>query len=206
MEEASTFLVGYQLRALFVTLILDGAPAAKLWRYFKINLIEDLTSTLSTDDAIQSALREIDLKLQLHGKSNVQVNLPNVIHTHTEFERMRSAFNPHQCMEYANLHENRLTTEQRQVHTNVIEAVRNNKPQPFMIDAPAGTGKIYTEKYIASRLRGENKTVLIVPQQVLQRYNFRIVGLLIPCLNCPWTMLSRLQPYATLTVKHSEQS
>ncbi|CAM9389513.1 unnamed protein product [Ectocarpus sp. 4 AP-2014] len=31
-----------------------------------------------------------------------------------------------------------------------------------MIDAPAGTGKTYTEKCIAARLRGENKTVLIV--------------------------------------------
>ena len=88
MEEASFFQVGGQLRALFVTLILDGAPAPKIWREFKDHLIEDFLTRLTTADAIQAALREIDLKLQLHGKTNRQVNLPNAIHTQTEFERM----------------------------------------------------------------------------------------------------------------------
>lgn len=35
MQEASGFQVGSQLRSLFVTLILDGAPAAKLWSDFQ---------------------------------------------------------------------------------------------------------------------------------------------------------------------------
>ena len=68
MEEASLFQVGGQLRALFVTLILDGAPAPKIWREFKDHLIGNLLTRLTTADAIQAALREIDLKLQLHGK------------------------------------------------------------------------------------------------------------------------------------------
>lgn len=162
MEEASTFKVGRQLRALFVTLILDGAPAPKLWREFKDDLTEDLRSRLSTGDAIQEALREIDLKLQLYGKSNEQVNLPVVSHTHTEYERMKNSFNIQQCIAYADLHESRLTPEQLHVYTSVLQAVRDKKGQPFMIDAPAGTGKTYTEKCIASRLRAQNKTVLIV--------------------------------------------
>ena len=162
MEEASFFQVGGQLRALFVTLILDGAPAPKIWREFKDHLIKDFLTRLTTADAIQAALREIDLKLQLHGKTNRQVNLPNAIHTQTEFERMRCAFNSQECITYADLHEPRLTSEQRHVYTSVLEAVRGGKGRPFMIDAPAGTGKTYTEKCIASRLRGENKTVLIV--------------------------------------------
>ncbi|CAM9650676.1 unnamed protein product [Pylaiella littoralis] len=162
MEEASAFHVASQLRALFVTLILDGAPAPKLWREFKDGLIDDFLRTLSTPDATMAALRDIDLKLKLHGKSNEQVNLPAVVHTHTEFERMRMAFDPTTCTAYADLHEPSLTPEQKDVYTTVLQAVRDANGQPIMIDAPAGTGKTYTEKCIAARLRGEDKTVLIV--------------------------------------------
>lgn len=162
MQEASLFQVGTHLRALFVTLILDRAPAPKLWHEFKDTLIEDFLHALNTDDAIEAALREIDLKLKLHGKSNEQVNLPPVVHAQTEFERMRDAFNPHTCAEYADSHEPHLTSEQSHIYTTVLNAVRDGTGRPFMIDAPAGTGKTYTEKCISARLRGENKTVLIV--------------------------------------------
>ena len=76
MEEASHFQVGRELRALFVTLILDGAAAPKLSSGIKESLIEDLKITLTSEEAIQEALCDIDLKLQIHGKSNTQVNLP----------------------------------------------------------------------------------------------------------------------------------
>ena len=161
MEEASVFQVASQLRALFVTLILDGAPAPKLWRDFKDNLIEDFLLRLSTDDAIQAALCEIDLKLNQHGKCNEQVNLPKPMHPRTEFERMRDAFDPQTCAEYAELHEPRLTSEQSHIYKTVLDSVRADNGCPFMIDAPAGTGKTYTEKCISARLRGERKTVLI---------------------------------------------
>lgn len=75
---------------------------------------------------------------------------------------MRNAFNSDTCTAYANLHEPRLTSEQRDVYTTVLHAVRDGNGRPIMIDAPAGTGKTYTEKCIAAGLRGENKTILIV--------------------------------------------
>lgn len=162
MEEASQFEVGHQLRSLFVTLILDGAPASKLWGEFQGSLCEDLTFRLTREEALDEALRQIDLKLQLHGKTNVQVNLPAAIHTETELQRMRAAFNSDNCLQYADTHEPRLTEEQRQVYTTVLQSVRTNKGQAYMIDAPAGTGKTFTEKCLASRLRGEDKVVLIV--------------------------------------------
>lgn len=93
MEEASTFQVGSELRALFVTLILDGAPAPKLWSEFRDGLIEDLKLTRTIEEATQQALCEIDLKLQMHGKSNTKVNLPPARHTSTELQRMRQASN-----------------------------------------------------------------------------------------------------------------
>ena len=141
MEEASNFQVGSELRALFVTLILDGAPAPKLWSEFKESLIEDLKITRNIEEAIHEALCEIDLKLQMHGKSNTQVNLPAVGHSSTELQRMRKAFNLAECTAYADLHAPNLTSEQRQVYSTVTNSVRNKDGKAYIIDARAGTGK-----------------------------------------------------------------
>ena len=155
MEEASNFQVGRELRALFATLVLNGAPAPKLWSEFQENLIEELKLSLTTDEAIQEALREIDLKLQLHGKSNARVKLPAVTHSLTELQRMRNAFNPAECSAYADLHEENLTSEHREVYSTVIHSGRNKDGRAYVIDSRAGTGKTYAEKCISARLRGE---------------------------------------------------
>lgn len=162
MEEAINFEMPSQLRGLFITLILNGGPAPKMWHDYKEHLIEDFTRTMSITDATQQALRIIDLKLQHHGKTNVQLSLPEPAHRQTEYERMRSSFNPSEQSQYADHFEPGLTSEQRAVYTAIVTAVRTKQPQPFMIDAPAGTGKSHTERVIAARLRGEGYTVLIV--------------------------------------------
>lgn len=162
MHEACVFYTGHKLRGLFVTLILDGAPAPKLWEEFEDSLLEDLLFRFSYVDAKNAALREVDLKLQLHGKCNEQLNLPKVVHQQTEYQRLRGAFNPHTEASFAVDHLPYLTHEQRHVYNTVITAVNNQAGRPFMIDAPAGTGKTFTEKVIAAKLRGDGKTVLIV--------------------------------------------
>lgn len=75
---------------------------------------------------------------------------------------MQNDFKPDDETLYADTNEPLLTTEQRSVCDTVVDAVTNNLPRPFMIDAPAGTGKPFTEKVIAARLRGQGKIVLIV--------------------------------------------
>lgn len=57
MEEAASFQVASQLRSLFVTLILDGGSAPKVWSEFQANLIEDFTLIMTTEESIQQALR-----------------------------------------------------------------------------------------------------------------------------------------------------
>ena len=49
---------------------------------------------LDRDAAIEAALRIIDLKLQLHGKNNKQVNLPGASHRQTGYQRMQNDFKP----------------------------------------------------------------------------------------------------------------
>ena len=75
---------------------------------------------------------------------------------------MRNAFNPAECSAYADLHEQNLTSEQREVYSTVIDSVRNKDGKAYIIDSRAGTGKTYTEKCISARLRGEGKTVQTV--------------------------------------------
>ena len=63
-----------------MTVILDGGPALKLWHDFQDDLIQNLRMSMTRVHAVAEALRQIDLKLQLHGKDNEQVNLPPAIH------------------------------------------------------------------------------------------------------------------------------
>lgn len=60
------------------------------------------------------------------------------------------------CPNYAKTHHPNLTAEQRHVYdTLLLNSVTAKQGRPFMIIAPAGTGKPYTEKCIEARLRGQ---------------------------------------------------
>ena len=162
MQEATSFQTANLLRGLPVTLIIDGAPAAKLWQDFKDDLIEDFRMSMTRAQAIAQALWEIDLKLKLHGRDNEQVNIPAAIHQQSELQRTRGAFDRIEQTTYADDNENLLTQEQRVIYSTIIESVTLNKPGAYMADSPAGTGKTFTEKVIAARLRGNGRVVLTV--------------------------------------------
>ena len=113
-------------------------------------------------DAVQHALREIDLKLQLHRKPDGQLNLFRVTQSQTEYQRMTTAFNQADETLLTNEHEPLLTPEQRKVYYTIASAVCDKNGRPFMVDAPAGTSRTFTEEVIAAHLRGLGKTVMIV--------------------------------------------
>ena len=161
MEEAVLFQTADLLRGLLVTLILDGGPVPKLWRDCQEDLIADLRMSMTRSQALAQALREIDIKLQLHGKDNVQVNFPPAIHQLTELKRTKAAFDRVQQTTYDE-NEILLTLEQRAIYSTIIDSVTSNNPGAFMADSPAGTGKTFTEKVIAARLRGNGRVVLTV--------------------------------------------
>ena len=52
--------------------------------------------------------------------------------------------------------------DRRQVYSTVTNSVRNKDGKAHIIDARAGSGKTYTQKCIAARLRGGREVVLIV--------------------------------------------
>lgn len=164
LQEAINFRTGKQLRYLFVALILDGAPANFLWEQFQSNFTEDLRMSMSDAVASVTALREIDLALQHHGRTNDAVGLPSVIHLDTEYLRFKHQFDTSDMQQYTHTHLANLSTEQRQVFDKVVASVTSFSASHnvYMIDAPAGTGKTCTEKVICSHLRPQERLVLCV--------------------------------------------
>ena len=121
---------------------------------------------MSDFEADNAALREIDLGLQHHGRTNDVVGLPPVIHLDTEYLRFKHMFDPTQMRAFADEHRPNLTIEQRNVYNQVVASVTAQNStaskNEFMIDAPAGTGKTYTETVICAHLRSMSKLVFYV--------------------------------------------
>ena len=63
---------------------------------------------------------------------------------------------------YADENEFLLTLEQRAIYSTIIDSVTSNNPGAFMAESLAGTGKTFTERVIAARLRGNGRVVLTV--------------------------------------------
>ena len=163
MQEAICFQIGYLLRGLLVTLILDGGPDPKLWHDFQDDPIEDLCMFMTRAQAVSEALRQIDIEITPPWKKNIkQVNLPSAIHQLSELQRARRAFDRIEQKTHADEKEIFLTPEQRAISTTVINSVTLNRPGAYMADSPAGTGQTFTEEVIAARLRGDGRVFLAV--------------------------------------------
>ena len=112
-----------------------------IWSDFQDSLLEDFNTHMRNEDAVQEGLREIDLKLQLHGKTNEQVNLPPAMHNTTELRRMKNSFLPADCKAYADMHEPKLTCKQHDVYYKILQSVSSRDGKAYMIDSREGTGK-----------------------------------------------------------------
>lgn len=99
------------MRFLFVRLILNGAPAKLLWGQFYLDFTEGLRVVISEHDAIAAALREIDLALQHHGRTNESVGLPPVMHLNVEYLRLKHIFDPNAMRAFVEEHLPNLTVE-----------------------------------------------------------------------------------------------
>ena len=69
LQEAIGFSTAKELRQLFTSLILHGAPATALWEIFQDDLAADFASNLAQAAADNAALKSIDLMLHKHGRT-----------------------------------------------------------------------------------------------------------------------------------------
>ena len=76
LQEGIGFSTAKELRQLFTTFILHGAPARALWEIFQDDLAADFASNLAQSAAVNAALKSIDLMLHKHGRSTDKYGLP----------------------------------------------------------------------------------------------------------------------------------
>lgn len=160
-QEALHFSIPLELRKLFITFILAGAPVRSLSDDHHEYMIADSRHKMSAEAATLATLRSIDLRLHKHGKSTIAKGLPAITHETTENDRLTAAFDPDQMFAEAAEVIPKLTSEQLTVVDTVVLAASKNTGGIYMMDAPAVTGKTFTEFVIAEKLRLEKNFVLI---------------------------------------------
>ena len=96
LQESIDFSTAKELRQLFTTLVLHGAPACALWEIFQDDLAADFALDLPQSAAVNAALKSIDLMLHKHGRSTNKYGLPKVHHENTEYDRLLGAFDRQQ--------------------------------------------------------------------------------------------------------------
>ncbi|CAN0115114.1 unnamed protein product, partial [Ectocarpus fasciculatus] len=159
-REAIDFSTPRELRCLFVTLIIAGAPANTLWETHQDALVADYRCQMSNASALDASLRQLDLMLSKHGKTTESVGLPRVQHADNEYNRLLAAFDPHDMRRDSDNLVPNLNAEQREVFNAVTTSVTTKSGGVFMIDAPAGSGKTFTMTAISAELRAQRKLVL----------------------------------------------
>lgn len=160
LQEADQFSTAKDLRQLFTTLVLNGAPAPPLWEHFQLNLSSDFSMTTTPESSFNAALKDIDLKLSKHGSSTEQYGLPQVTHDSTEYDRQLRAFDTsHQIKLAADLTP-QLTTEQNSIFKTLTSSELLNQGAIYIIDSSADTGKTFTVCAITAFLTGQGQLVL----------------------------------------------
>ena len=134
--------------------------ARYVWEIFQDDLAADFASNLAQSAAVNAALKSIDLMLHKHGRSTDKYGLPKVNHENTEYDRLLGAFDLQEMQELADQLILQLTQEQKTLFDAITSSVIQQEGGVYMIDAPAGTGKTFTETTIAASLRARGTLVL----------------------------------------------
>ncbi len=162
--EASGFYTGNGLRQLFVCMIISGAAPKVLWDELKSILAEDFLDKDTNDDrAYNDALCAVDHKLRKHGKSLVEVGLPEAIDNTTEVGREIMRWNTDELAAFVSKWLPVLSDEQRAVFHFVIEQIESGSSGKIVfVDGPSGTGKTLLFNVISAHLRSKGEIVLCV--------------------------------------------
>ena len=98
--------------------------------------------------------------LHKNGRSTDKYGLPKVQDENTESDRLLGAFDRQEMQQLADQHIPQLPQKQKTVFDAITSSVIQPEGGVYMIDAPAGTGKKYTETTIAASLRARGTLVL----------------------------------------------
>ena len=184
LEEAKHMAIGRQMRHLFVTILIDCAPAnpRALWDTFWQDICDDLKHQLQnhvfqnqnmepTEEQIQDyGLYLIDQLLGKSGKrlqdwdSMPQVvgNWRDILHDPNPLITKQRQYNQQEQAALATECIAKLNPDQHSAFERIDLAVTNKTGETFFLHGPGGTGKTYLYNTLCYHLRSQNKIVLCV--------------------------------------------
>ncbi|XP_046391588.1 uncharacterized protein LOC124159723 [Ischnura elegans] len=166
IREASTFMVGYRLRSLFVLLCNMGAPAALLWETFKDSICEDLLERHreNPERAYKLALIDIDRSLRRQGSCLTDHGLPYVKDNTTELDRELDNYGMDQQTAIVKEWEPKLSEDQRRIYEyfKILYEKEERRDQVIFIDGPGGYGKTALIRVILAYVRSHRQVALAV--------------------------------------------
>ena len=159
LSEAISLLMPRQCRQLFVTILTHCQPAEPgvLWDRYKNGLAEDFTRSMPVEQAIQTALADIDARLQEAGMSCEGVGLPS---PNVAFELDQTDSQDDVAIAEHNM--SIINEKQREIVNDVWARVQRNdmtEANVWYVDGPAGTGKTMVYNTLISLLRSRGKKV-----------------------------------------------
>ena len=167
MTESSALDTAYQIRHLYVTILLFCHPTdpAVLYRRFEVNMMEDFNRRFQNVDRARAAcLKAIGDLLRARGKSLDDFGLPNPDDDLLEPDQADPMFGEIDTAVAWERRLRELNDEQRTVYDRVMAAVDDNRnvSKMFYVDGPGGTGKTMLYGCLISSLRNTQRTVLSV--------------------------------------------
>ena len=179
-KEATTWSSSFQLRQLFVTMLLycniqdEMKFFEKNWRFMTDDFEHELEQKYhpikhhTTDDQLRDMLLD-DLQyiLSRNGIQITSFNLPkrSIEYNNRYNNRLieeETSYNIDQLEEEANILYGQLNTEQKIAFETIVESVLQNKPGFYFVSGYGGTGKTFLWNTIVSYLRARKKIVLAV--------------------------------------------
>ena len=141
IEEAISLLMPRQCRQLFVTILTHCQPAdpKALWDSHKEGLAEDFARTVPLDQAIETALADINARLIESGMSCESVGLP-LPNLELDIDQGESYDDASIAAHNISI----LNAKQRQIVDDIWAKVENpneTEANVYYMDGPAGTGK-----------------------------------------------------------------
>ncbi|XP_010480897.2 PREDICTED: uncharacterized protein LOC104759696 [Camelina sativa] len=181
MNEANQWATAFQLRQLFVLLLIycEVANPLRLWEQTWKSMSDDIpdkqqrafgfpTMSFKEDELQHYTLIEIEQILHQHERSLMDFNdmpkpdLKVLKELGNSLWRQEQQYNVKKEGEEHQKLFNQLNPEQENVYKAVLESVYNNMGQLFFLYGPGGTGKTFVYKTIISKLRSEKRIVLPV--------------------------------------------
>ena len=179
LQEAAHFAMGYQLRCLFVVILIHCSPVDphRLWDATKHHLCDDLQHHLihtlhipqpTQEQVYDYGLYLIDQELQQHGKSlQIFPTMPRPQHNWGVQQgnlliNEQLAYDVQEQQQIVDTGLPTLNVQQRDLYHAVMNSVHSSLGSTFFLHSGGGCGKTYLAKLIAAGVHATRNIVLCV--------------------------------------------